>query len=82
MFHASNSSYEFGHSQIAVKDIEELNPRCLVVSPGPGAPKDAGISCDAIRTFAGRLPILGVCLGECRGLRTCENVRPHTLHER
>jgi anthranilate/para-aminobenzoate synthase component II len=47
----------------AVADIEALAPRTIVVSPGPGAPKDAGISCDAIRAFAGRIPILGVCLG-------------------
>ncbi len=40
-----------------------VNPTHLVVSPGPGVPAGAGISIDAIRTFAGRVPVLGVCLG-------------------
>ena len=48
---------------ITVADIEALAPSALVISPGPGRPEDAGISCDAIRAFAGQIPILGVCLG-------------------
>ena len=47
-----------------------MNPRRIVVSPGPGAPRDAGIACDLIRHFAGRVPILGVCLGAW-GRRLC-----------
>lgn len=43
--------------------IEALQPAAIVISPGPGGPKDAGISLAAIRHFSGRLPILGVCLG-------------------
>lgn len=48
---------------IDLSGIEQLAPRALVVSPGPGRPEDAGVSCDAIRAFAGKIPILGVCLG-------------------
>jgi len=48
---------------LTVAEIEQLAPSALVISPGPGRPEDAGISCDAIRAFAGHIPILGVCLG-------------------
>jgi len=48
---------------ITPEQIAGRNPDGLVISPGPGEPKDAGISEDAIRTLAGKLPILGVCLG-------------------
>src|SRR5204863_1116764 len=48
---------------ITAAQIAERNPDGLVISPGPGEPKDAGISEDAIRALAGKLPILGVCLG-------------------
>lgn len=48
---------------ISVADIEALSPSHLVVSPGPCTPDEAGISIEAIRHFAGQLPILGVCLG-------------------
>jgi anthranilate synthase/aminodeoxychorismate synthase-like glutamine amidotransferase len=48
---------------ITAAQITERNPDGLVISPGPGEPKDAGISEDAIRALAGKLPILGVCLG-------------------
>ncbi|MCX7819660.1 MAG: aminodeoxychorismate/anthranilate synthase component II [Kiritimatiellae bacterium] len=45
-----------------------LAPERLIISPGPGSPDDAGISCEAIRRLAGRVPILGVCLGhQCIG---------------
>ena len=43
--------------------IERLGPARLVISPGPGRPETAGVSIDALRKFAGRIPILGVCLG-------------------
>jgi anthranilate synthase/aminodeoxychorismate synthase-like glutamine amidotransferase len=48
---------------IGIDQIEALEPAAIVISPGPGGPKDAGISLAAIRRFSGRLPILGVCLG-------------------
>ncbi|WP_106376033.1 anthranilate synthase component II [Vreelandella songnenensis] len=48
---------------ITLEQIEALSPTHLVISPGPCTPNEAGISMDVIRYFAGRLPILGVCLG-------------------
>lgn len=48
---------------ISIKDIEELGPNFLMVSPGPCSPNEAGISLRAIEEFAGRIPIFGVCLG-------------------
>ncbi len=49
--------------EVTVADLEALNPSRLVISPGPGEPKDAGVSENAIRHFAGKIPILGICLG-------------------
>lgn len=51
------------HDSLDIADIERLAPARLVISPGPGTPDQAGISLAAIRHFAGKLPILGVCLG-------------------
>ena len=51
------------NDEISLADIEALNPSHLVVSPGPCSPAEAGISVAAIQHFAGKLPILGVCLG-------------------
>jgi len=51
------------NDQVTVEDIEKLAPDKLVVSPGPCTPKEAGISVEAILKFAGKTPILGVCLG-------------------
>jgi len=48
---------------VSIKEIERARPDYLVISPGPGMPQNAGISVEAVRTLAGRLPILGVCLG-------------------
>ncbi|MBE6822560.1 MAG: bifunctional anthranilate synthase component II/anthranilate phosphoribosyltransferase [Ruminococcaceae bacterium] len=48
---------------ITLEEIEALNPQALILSPGPGYPKDAGISVAAVRRFSGKIPILGVCLG-------------------
>ncbi len=48
---------------ISIDEMEALKPERLVISPGPCTPNEAGISLDAIRYFAGRIPILGVCLG-------------------
>jgi anthranilate synthase component 2 len=53
----------YRNDQITVEEIERLAPKRLVVSPGPCSPEEAGISVEAIRYFAGKLPILGVCLG-------------------
>ena len=51
------------NDQITISEIEELNPAILMISPGPCSPNEAGISLEAIRYFAGKLPIFGVCLG-------------------
>ncbi len=48
---------------ISLVDIEALAPARIVISPGPGKPRDAGISPEVIRRFSGKIPILGVCLG-------------------
>ena len=48
---------------IDVAEIERMAPSRLVISPGPGRPETAGVTVDALRKFAGRMPILGVCLG-------------------
>ncbi len=53
----------FRNDKIEIKDIEALNPERIVISPGPCSPKEAGISIDVIKYFAGIIPILGVCLG-------------------
>ena len=53
----------FRNDQISVADIEKLAPEKLVISPGPCTPNEAGVSVEAIKTFAGRIPLLGVCLG-------------------
>ena len=61
---------ELGHEvvvrrndQITVDEIADLHPQRIVVSPGPCTPHDAGISIEVIRHFAGKIPVLGVCLG-------------------
>jgi anthranilate synthase/aminodeoxychorismate synthase-like glutamine amidotransferase len=51
------------NDEVTVSEIERLAPSRLVISPGPGRPEDAGISEAAVRAFAGRVPVLGVCLG-------------------
>jgi len=51
------------NDQITVKDVENLHPNRIVLSPGPCTPQDAGISIELIQEFAGRVPVLGVCLG-------------------
>lgn len=48
---------------LTIEDIEKMNLSGIIISPGPGRPEKAGISVDVIKTFAGRLPILGICLG-------------------
>ncbi len=53
----------FRNDAITLEEIAALAPDYLVISPGPCSPKEAGISVAAIQTFAGKLPILGVCLG-------------------
>ncbi|MGR8931216.1 MAG: anthranilate synthase component II [Gammaproteobacteria bacterium] len=51
------------NDEVSVEDIESLRPDKIVISPGPCTPKEAGISVETIRRYAGKYPILGVCLG-------------------
>lgn len=53
----------FRNDKITIREIEELRPDRLLVSPGPCTPKDAGVSVEVIKYFGGKIPILGVCLG-------------------
>jgi anthranilate synthase component 2 len=53
----------YRNDEIRVEQIAEINPEQLVISPGPCTPNEAGISVAAIREYAGKIPILGVCLG-------------------
>ncbi len=53
----------YRNDKISIDDIEGLNPTRIVISPGPCTPKEAGVSVKVIRHFAGKLPLLGVCLG-------------------
>ena len=53
----------YRNDQISIDEIEKLNPDHIVISPGPCTPNEAGVSLDVIKHFAGKKPILGVCLG-------------------
>jgi anthranilate synthase/aminodeoxychorismate synthase-like glutamine amidotransferase len=58
----------FRNDQVTLEEIEASAPSHIVISPGPGTPRDAGISNDVVRYFTGKVPILGVCLGhQCIG---------------
>jgi anthranilate synthase/aminodeoxychorismate synthase-like glutamine amidotransferase len=73
----------FTYNQVTVSEIESLQPERIVISPGPCTPQDAGISIDLIRHFAGKIPILGVCLGhQAIGAAFGGNVvrAPHLMH--
>ena len=51
------------NNEITIEEIKKLNPEKIILSPGPGKPSDAGICIDAVKNFAGTVPVLGVCLG-------------------
>jgi anthranilate synthase component 2 len=53
----------YRNDEITIEQIKALNPERIVVSPGPCTPNEAGVSMEVIKTFAGKLPILGICLG-------------------
>jgi len=53
----------YRNNKITIPEIEKMGPERIVISPGPCTPKEAGISIEVIKYFAGKLPILGVCLG-------------------
>jgi anthranilate synthase/aminodeoxychorismate synthase-like glutamine amidotransferase len=53
----------YRNDEITIKETERLSPQMIVISPGPCSPKEAGMSVELIKHFAGKVPILGVCLG-------------------
>ena len=53
----------YRNDEITIAEIEQLKPEKIVISPGPCTPNEAGISVEVIRHFAGKIPILGICLG-------------------
>ncbi len=53
----------FRNDRITPDQVEGMKPRCIVISPGPCTPDEAGVSLELVRRFAGKIPILGVCLG-------------------
>ncbi len=53
----------YRNDKITIDEIEKKKPKALVISPGPCTPKEAGVSVEAIRRFAGKIPIFGICLG-------------------
>jgi anthranilate synthase/aminodeoxychorismate synthase-like glutamine amidotransferase len=56
------------NDEVTVAEVAAMNPTAIVISPGPGRPSDAGVSCALVERFAGAVPILGVCLGhQCIG---------------
>jgi len=58
----------YRNDRVTLEEIEKLAPTHIIISPGPGTPLDAGISNDVVRYFAGKIPLLGVCLGhQCIG---------------
>ena len=58
----------FRNDAITIDQLAALQPDQIVISPGPGVPSDGGVSNEAIRTFTGKVPVLGVCLGhQCMG---------------
>ncbi len=58
----------FRNDEITISKIKRMKPKAIIISPGPGTPKDAGVSNTVIEKFSGRIPILGVCLGhQCIG---------------
>lgn len=71
------------NDEITLEEITALNPTHIVISPGPGDPNDGGISLETISTFAGKTPMLGVCLGhQCIGAAFGGVVRraPRLMH--
>ncbi len=71
------------NDQVTVAEVEDMQPERIVISPGPCTPRDAGISIDLIQHFAGKVPVLGVCLGhqaigEAFGGRVVR--APHLMH--
>lgn len=56
------------NDEMTIREIRELAPDRIILSPGPGRPENAGICMEAVNAFAGEIPILGVCLGHQENL--------------
>ena len=71
------------HDAVTLNEAAKLAPDAVLVSPGPGRPEDAGVSVEMIRWAAGRIPVLGVCLGhQCIGVAWGARVErsPEVMH--
>lgn len=51
------------NDEVTIEEIEKMKPSAIILSPGPGKPSEAGVCMDVVKYFAGRIPILGICLG-------------------
>jgi len=63
VLHAGVEVEVFRNDKITVDELKDKSPDAIIISPGPGRPKDAGISLELVKCLSGQLPILGVCLG-------------------
>lgn len=61
--HVQEEIKVFRNDKITLEELEDIDPRRIIISPGPCTPKEAGISVSVIKKFGGRIPILGICLG-------------------
>lgn len=71
------------NDEMTVEEIEQLNPDSIILSPGPGKPEDAGICEEVVEKLAGKIPILGVCLGHqaiCETLGGKITYAPQLMH--
>ncbi|MBD5394633.1 MAG: aminodeoxychorismate/anthranilate synthase component II [Lachnospiraceae bacterium] len=67
----------------AIEEIEQMNPKAIILSPGPGRPEDAGICIDVVKELGGKIPILGVCLGHqaiCRAYGATVSYAKELMH--
>ena len=53
----------YRNNQLSIEQIREMNPKAIILSPGPGRPEDAGICMEVVKRFYQEIPILGICLG-------------------
>lgn len=66
-----------------IEEIRAMHPSCIILSPGPGRPADAGVCEDVVRTFGGKIPLFGVCLGHqaiCEASGAAVTYAAHLMH--
>jgi anthranilate synthase component 2 len=71
------------NDELSVEKIEALNPSCIVLSPGPGHPENAGVCINAVKYFASKVPLFGVCLGHqaiCEAFNLRVTYAKHLMH--